>query len=152
MKIPPPTVPQGEEERRSTVPDDLSPRAVINRFNRIAYDERNPSKALRLFLSDDFIQRSPIFQVPDAGMTDKEAALAFFEKNGWKEGEGNCSTIYKVLADGDEVAVFHHMRQQEGDPGYAFVDIYRVVDGLIVEHWAVSMAVPDRIDPRHSIF
>lgn len=152
MKLPPPTSPQSREERQSFAADDKSPRAVINRFNAIAYDQRNPARALELFLAPDFIQRSPIFQMQEEGLSDREAALAFFEANGWKEGEGNCSTIYKVLVDGNEVAVFHHMQQQDGDPGYAFVDMYRVEDGLIVEHWAVSMPVPDSIDPRHPIF
>ena len=61
-----------------------------------------------------------------------------------------------MLADGDLVMVFHHMThgRDEGEPdrGLAFVDIFRVRGGLIVEHWAVGQPVSDKVSQRHPMF
>ncbi len=48
--------------------------------------------------------------------------------------------------------VFHHVTMGPDDLGLAFVDIFRVEDGLIVEHWAVGQPVSEKVSPRHSMF
>ena len=111
----------------------------------------DPVGAIKKYLSDDFIERYPDF-AKDGFPNDKAAMLDFFEKRGWKKGEANKDTIYQVLADGDRVAVFHHVTMRPDDRGIAFVDIFRVKDGLIVEHWAVGQPVSDKVSPLHSMF
>ncbi|MCW3838303.1 nuclear transport factor 2 family protein [Sphingomonas canadensis] len=152
MPLPPPSVPQTEAERLAFPEDDPSPLAVVNRFNQLAFFDRKPVAAMRRYLAPGFIERYPDFAAPDEPASDKEAAIGFFETRGWKEGEGNVSTVYQVLADGDRVMVFHHMTRGPGDPGLAFVDIFRVRDGLIVEHWAVGQPVSDKRSGRHPMF
>jgi len=149
--FPPPSPSQTEAERKAAAPDDKSPKAVVDAFNQMAFFDGDPIGAIKKYLSDDFIERYPDF-ADDSYATDKEATLAFFEKRGWKKGEKNSDTIYQVLADGDRVAVFHHARIGEKDRGIAFVDIFRVKDGLIVEHWAVGQPVSDKVSARHSMF
>lgn len=149
---PPPSKPQTAAERLAYAEDDPSPIAVVNRFNQMAFFDGKPVEAMRRYLADDFIERYPDFAKPDETGTDKEEAIAFFETRGWKEGEGNRSVVYKVIAQGDEVAVFHHMVRGEDDLGLAFVDIFRVENGLIVEHWAVGQPVSPKVSPRHSMF
>lgn len=145
-------MPQTPEERLAAPEDDLSPLAIVNRFNQLAFFDRQPVEAMQRYLSDDFIERYPDFAHDVDGQSDKEATVAFFSTRGWKEGETNESIIYKVLADGDEVMVFHHMVRGPDDPGLAFVDIFRVCDGLIVEHWAVGQPVSDKRSARHPMF
>jgi len=152
MQNPSPTPPQSEAERRAHGDDDLSPRAIVDRFNQLAFFDRKPVEAMERYLADDFIERYPDFAQDTPGLTDKQATIAFFKTRGWREGEANASTIYKLLADGDEVMVFHHMTRGEDDRGLAFVDIFRVVDGLIVEHWAVGQPVSGKTSARHPMF
>lgn len=152
MTLPPSSRPQTAAERLAFAEDDTSPLAVINRFNQLAFFEGRPVEAMRRYLSDDFVERYPDLAQDIPGKSDKEAAIAFFETRGWKKGEANESTVYKVLADGDEVMVFHRMTRGKDDPGLAFVDIFRVREGLIVEHWAVGQPVSDRICARHPMF
>ncbi len=152
MTLPAPAVPQSEAERLASAEEDCSPRAVVNRFNQLAFFERKPIEAMRRYLADDFIERFPDFADDQPAQSDKEAAIAFFETRGWKEGEDNRSTVYKVLAEGNEVMVFHHMTRHEGDQGLAFVDIFRVENGLIVEHWAVGQPISPKVSPRHPMF
>lgn len=52
-------------------------------------------------------------------------------------------TIHRTLVDGDLVAVhLHVVRWPPDDPGMAVVDLFRVADGKIAEHWEVIADVP----------
>jgi len=48
--------------------------------------------------------------------------------------------VKRVVAEGDLVAVHFHARMNT-DPGLAFVDIFRVRDGKVVEFWDVMQEV-----------
>lgn len=54
-------------------------------------------------------------------------------------------TIHRSFVDGDHVIVHVHVERFPGDPGIAVVDIFRMVDGMIVEHWDVLQEIS--IDP-----
>jgi predicted SnoaL-like aldol condensation-catalyzing enzyme len=148
---PPPSPAQSEAERRSAPPGDKSPKAVVNAFNQMAFFDGDPIGAMQRYLADDFIERYPDF-ANDAFPTDKLAMLDFFERRGWKKGQGNADTVYQVIAEGDRVAVFHHVTLAPGERGLAFVDIFRVRDGLIVEHWAVGQPVSEKVSAMHPMF
>jgi len=45
--------------------------------------------------------------------------------------------VKRAFVDGDHVTVHDHVRRWPGDLGWAVIDIFRVEDGLIVEHWDV---------------
>lgn len=47
-----------------------------------------------------------------------------------------------MLADGDLVMLHVHSQDKPGDLGVAVVDIFRVQDGKIAEHWDVIQPVP----------
>ena len=51
-------------------------------------------------------------------------------------------TVEHLLADGDLVAVHTHVATPQGD--LATVDLFRVEDGLIAEHWDVVQPAPQR--------
>jgi hypothetical protein len=46
------------------------------------------------------------------------------------------------ILDGDHVIVHVHVVRFPGDPGLAVIDIFRVEDDAIVEHWDVLQEVP----------
>lgn len=52
-------------------------------------------------------------------------------------------TIHRSFVDDDHVIIHLHVERWEGDPGFAVVDIFRLEDGVIVEHWDVIQDVPD---------
>lgn len=52
-------------------------------------------------------------------------------------------TIHRAFADGDHVIVHVHVVRWPGDPGLAVVDIFRLEQGMIVEHWDVLQPVPE---------
>jgi predicted SnoaL-like aldol condensation-catalyzing enzyme len=58
-------------------------------------------------------------------------------------------TIHRSFADGDHVIVHVHVVRWPGDPGIAVVDIFRMEDGMIKEHWDVLQDISaDPINPN----
>jgi predicted SnoaL-like aldol condensation-catalyzing enzyme len=49
--------------------------------------------------------------------------------------------VKRMLVDGDLVAAHVHVIFQPGDEGFAVVDIFRIADGLIAEHWDVMQPI-----------
>lgn len=51
--------------------------------------------------------------------------------------------IKNVFADGDFVIVHVHAVREPGQRGSAIVDIFKLEDGKIVEHWDVIQPIPE---------
>ncbi len=50
--------------------------------------------------------------------------------------------VKRSFVDGDHVICHTHVIRHPGDPGLAVVDIFRIEQGMVVEHWDVLMEVP----------
>lgn len=112
-----------------------SPEAVVRAYAQLLFIEHNIKEAFERYVSEDQIQHNP-------GIGDgRQASIDFLTSRGGKDWT---SDIKAVIAQGDLVAIFHHVRKGPSDPrGNAVVDIWRVKDGKIVEHWDVVQAVPE---------
>ncbi|MBO9581762.1 MAG: nuclear transport factor 2 family protein [Sphingobium sp.] len=49
--------------------------------------------------------------------------------------------VKRMIADGDMVAAHVHLIFEPGTPGLAVVDLFRIEDGKIAEHWDVAQPV-----------
>ena len=56
------------------------------------------------------------------------------------------------MADGDFVILHVHAVREPGTKGQAIIDIFRVADGKIVEHWDVIQDVPDQAMNNNTMF
>jgi predicted SnoaL-like aldol condensation-catalyzing enzyme len=52
--------------------------------------------------------------------------------------------IKRVFADGDFVILHVHTIREPGTRGAVVIDIFRLEDGKIVEHWDVIQPIPDK--------
>ena len=57
-----------------------------------------------------------------------------------------------VVAEGDTVALHVHSRTNSQDKGVAIVDIFRIKDGKIVEHWDVIQEIPSEAANDNTMF
>ncbi len=87
------------------------------------------------FFRHDYIQHSPM-------AADGSQALKDFLN--WAKGQSPDyrHDVKRILVDGDHVVVHAHTIREPGTSGYSVIDIFRVQDGLIAEHWDALSEVP----------
>lgn len=62
------------------------------------------------------------------------------------------SEIKQVFADGDMVILHVHAVREKGTRGNAIVDIFKLENGKIVEHWDVIQPVPEKAANGNGMF
>jgi predicted SnoaL-like aldol condensation-catalyzing enzyme len=60
--------------------------------------------------------------------------------------------VKHVFADGDYVILHVHSVREKGSRGRAIVDIFKLEDGKIVEHWDVVQDVPEKSANTNGMF
>lgn len=120
----------------------MLPRDVVLAFSKMAFDEHQPEEAVLQYFSPDVIDHNPNI----AGT--RESIIAHLEALEWAT-EGPSREIKHMITQGDYVVVHHHLKREPGTAGIAAVEIFRVANGLIVEHWDVLQSVPENtINPQ----
>jgi predicted SnoaL-like aldol condensation-catalyzing enzyme len=95
------------------------------------------SSAVDHYIAPDYVQHSSLAQPGVA------ALKAFLDKVRAESPDAR-QTIHRAMVDGNMVAVHVHVERYAGDAGLAVVDIFRVADGMIAEHWDVLQEVPEK--------
>ena len=62
------------------------------------------------------------------------------------------SEIKKVFADGDYVILHVHNVPAPGERGAAIIDIFRLENGKVVEHWDVRQDIPEQSANNNTMF
>ncbi len=62
------------------------------------------------------------------------------------------SEIKRAFADGDYVIVHVHAVREPGTRGSAIVDIFKLENGKIVEHWDVNQPIPEKAANDNGMF
>ena len=93
-------------------------------------------EAASKYLGPKYIQHNP--GAPD-GIEGFKAFLAFLRE----KFPNSHSEIKKVFAEGDYVILHVHAVREPGTRGSAIVDIFKLENGKIVEHWDVNQPVPE---------
>ncbi len=92
------------------------------------------------YIKDDYIQHSPTIKDGKAGLIEM---LAFLKKLP-KSAEPGLTPIVRVIADGDLVAV--HLDVKFMGQQVAVMDVMRLEDGKIAEHWDAGQPEIDHPD------
>jgi len=64
----------------------------------------------------------------------------------------NHSEIKHIFADGDYVIVHDHAVREPGTLGFAIVNIYKLENGKVVEHWDVIQRIPEKPANNNGMF
>lgn len=62
------------------------------------------------------------------------------------------SEIKRVFADGDYVIVHVHAIREPGTRGRAIIDIFKLENGKVVEHWDVAQDIPEKAANSNGMF
>jgi predicted SnoaL-like aldol condensation-catalyzing enzyme len=101
-------------------------------------------------LGEHFISHNPRVAHNPATQSGRQAFADYLTGPGSAHLRHATVAAKHLLADGDMVAVHTHVATPQGD--LATVDLFRVDDGKIVEHWDVVQPVPDNVLHPHGMF
>jgi predicted SnoaL-like aldol condensation-catalyzing enzyme len=117
----------------------LSAREEANlRLIEAVYEQvLKPLDAARVdeFFAADYIQHSPL------AATGAEGLKAFLR---WARAHSPAAQhrVQRLFVDGDHVIAHVHVIVHPGERGRAVVDIFRIADGRVAEHWDVAQEIP----------
>ena len=97
------------------------------------------------YISTQYIQHNPY-------VADGKVPFVNYFTQYFKEHPNAKNTIKRVVAEGDLVVLHVHSTQNAQDRGEAVVDIFRVEQGKIVEHWDVIQSIPAESANRNTMF
>jgi predicted SnoaL-like aldol condensation-catalyzing enzyme len=111
----------------------------------LALNAKQPAEAVAAHVGSRYIQHNP--QVADGA----EPFIAFVEGFTQQFPEARID-IKRAVAEGDLVFTHSLLTVGPTDRGTAAVDIFRLQDGKIVEHWDVLQPVPETAANDNSMF
>jgi predicted SnoaL-like aldol condensation-catalyzing enzyme len=102
-------------------------------------------EAASKYLGSRYTQHNP--NAPD-GPEGLKAFLQFLKE----KFPGSRSEIMRVFADGDYVIVHVHAIREPGTRGTAIIDIFKLENGKVVEHWDVVQPIPEKAANSNGMF
>jgi predicted SnoaL-like aldol condensation-catalyzing enzyme len=106
---------------------------------------RKDFDAAAKFIGPRYVQHNPTGQDGAEGF---KAFLGFLRE----KFPDSHSEIKQVFADGDYVILHVHSVREKGSRGRAIVDIFKLENGKIVEHWDVVQDIPEKSANSNGMF
>lgn len=97
------------------------------------------------YIGDTYIQHNPYVE------NGKAPFINYFTEY-FKKNPSAKNSIKRVIAEGDLVMLHVHSTQNSKDRGQAIVDIFRIKNDKIVEHWDVIQNIPEKSANSNSMF
>jgi predicted SnoaL-like aldol condensation-catalyzing enzyme len=125
-------------------PKNANEAAVVGLLD-LAFNQRKFVEAFDKYVGPYYRQHNPT--VPDG----KEALMASMKQ--WLPTVPGLHYEFKHLySDGDRVIVHSLVTMAPQDRGMAVIDIFRIENGKIVEHWDVVQPVPEKALNDNTMF
>jgi len=119
-------------------------KATVMEFYESALNHKDFEAAVT-FIGGRYVQHNPL--IAD-GMEGLNAFLSFLKTN-YPNLRGE---IKRVFADGDYVILHTHGVRIPGERGSAIMDIFKLEEGKIVEHWDVIQPIPESAINQNGMF
>ena len=118
-------------------------RAIVLAFYQEGFVDLRLRAAFERYVSPDFIEHKP--DVPEGT---RAATIAYLEHLIESVPDPRWEAL-RTVAEGDFVVLHATFTPAPGAPAYAVADIFRLQEGLIVEHWdVVAPPVAHQINPN----
>ena len=125
-------------------PQEQANKALVLNFYETAINQKDADAAV-VMLGPVYIQHNP--RAPDG--PEGLRGLIRYLKASFPEHR---ATVKRVIVEGDLVVLHVHSQPTPGAPGSAIVDIFRVENGKVVEHWDVMQPVPEKSANTNTMF
>ena len=117
---------------------------IVLVFYEAAINQKDFAAASK-YLGTQYRQHNPLAADGPSGL---QAYLQFLKG----KFPASHSEIKKVFADGDYVILHVHAVRVPGTRGSAIVDIFRLENGKVVEHWDVIQEIPEKAANENGMF
>jgi len=117
---------------------------IVAAFYDAAVNQKDFEKASQ-YLGARYIQHNPLAADGREGF---KSFIAFLKD----KFPNNRSEIKRIFADGDYVIFHVHAVREPGTRGNAIVDIFRLENGKVVEHWDVIQPIPEKTTNDNGMF
>jgi predicted SnoaL-like aldol condensation-catalyzing enzyme len=115
-------------------------------FYKQALLEGDAENAFRAYAGPNYRQHNPLIRDGMDGVRQFAAAVVAAHPDARAE-------IKRVFADGDYVILHSHWHGLSDNPrGEAVVDIFRLENGKLVEHWDVIQPIPETSANNNTMF
>jgi predicted SnoaL-like aldol condensation-catalyzing enzyme len=114
-------------------------KALVKQF--FAAVEGRDKATVERIVREDYIQHMP-------GIPTGRAAILHYIDMVAPKGLGKMPQFARVIAEGDLVMV--HFRRDDPNGPVATMEIFRIKDGQIAEHWAVTEPIPPADKARNN--
>lgn len=118
---------------------------IIRAWHELAINQRKPEEAVAKYLGPNYRQHNP-------GAGDGPEPFIAAVKGLTKTFPELHMESKRIIAEGDLVVLHSHLILKPGDRGSAVVDIFRLENGKIVEHWDVVQEVPETSANNNTMF
>ena len=129
--------------RQEKLVEEANRRLVANMYERVL----KPLDSARVdeFFARDYVQHNPLAATGAQGLKD------FLD---WARARAPAAEhrVKRLFVDGDYVIAHVHVIIHPGDLGNAVVDIFRVAQGRIAEHWDVAQEVATQSANTNGMF
>jgi predicted SnoaL-like aldol condensation-catalyzing enzyme len=118
---------------------------IVREFYNLAFNERNPAEAAAKYVAESYRQHNPTVGDGPEGFVNGIG--------GFLNNVPDLRVDFKrFIAEGDLVTVHSQFVTTPESRGLAVVDIFRVKNGKIVEHWDVMQEVPENAANENTMF
>ena len=121
------------------------PKQVVLDFYDLAFVKRQPAEARDRYLSPAYKQHNPT--APDGAAVFPDLINGLFS-----QVPNATFHLKRAIAEADLVVLHYNLKMFPDDLGQAVVDIFRVENGKIVEHWDVMQPVPAEAANANGMF
>jgi predicted SnoaL-like aldol condensation-catalyzing enzyme len=118
---------------------------IIREWHELAINQRKPEEAVAKYLGPNYRQHNP-------GAGDGPEPFIETVKRFAQNFPDLRMEPKRIIAEGDYVVLHSHLLLKPGDRGSAVVDIFRLENGKIVEHWDVVQEVPEKTANNSTMF
>jgi predicted SnoaL-like aldol condensation-catalyzing enzyme len=118
---------------------------LVREYYELAFNDQKPEEAVAKYQGSYYRQHNP--QAGDGA----EPFIGFVRYMAGQFPQMRLD-IKRMIAEGDLVMVHAHLVREPGDRGVAIMDIFRLEDGKVVEHWDVLQDVPEQSANSNTMF
>ena len=125
--------------------DPVANKKLVLDMANMLFVQHKVDQAIDTYFAPGYIQHNPM------AVNGAEAIRTLF-KGFYAANPAATIVVKRSLADGDLVAIHYSMKIKPDERGFAVIDIFRVENGKIAEHWDVSQPVPEKSANNNGMF